>query len=218
VLLDPARDGIILDTTIATITLTNVFAPGTANVCLYAGSGVQEMILTGCYWNASQTISIDAGLLPLYEGPVVPSGGPLAGTAIYSRRTTGLVVPKLTVDELVLSDGIVSSNPTVTATTGTFTTVACTMKHVQIGNLVQFGAQIDITTAGTAAGAIILPLPVAASAHGSCIGKEVAATALQVYGVITDGTAITHITQPDTSSIIASGRTIVISGSYSTLA
>ena len=62
--------------------------------------------------------------------------------------------------------------PTVTSSTGSFTTVSATGTYVKIGKQVSVFAYITITTAGTAAGQIDFTLPFTASSspNGSGVG------------------------------------------------
>ena len=57
------------------------------------------------------------------------------------------------------------TNPSITATTGTFTSVSCTLDYVKVGKHVSCSFSITVTTNGTAAGVIKLPLPFAATAN-----------------------------------------------------
>ena len=56
------------------------------------------------------------------------------------------------------------TNPSITASTGTFTSVSCTLDYVKVGKHVSCSFSITVTTNGTAAGVIKLPLPFAATA------------------------------------------------------
>jgi hypothetical protein len=67
--------------------------------------------------------------------------------------------------------------PTVTAATGSFTSASAAMRYKQIGKTVHFQATLTITTAGTAATAADLTLPVTANGTGfTFIGREDSAT------------------------------------------
>lgn len=106
------------------------------------------------------------------------------------------------------------TTPTITASSGTFTTVSCTLNYTKIGRAVTFTATITITTAGTAAGFIDMPVPFAAVGVGSVSGVEGAATAAAVNGLITNGSSSMQIYKYDGTTIIASGRTLYLSGLY----
>lgn len=68
--------------------------------------------------------------------------------------------------------------PTVTAGTGTFTTVSATGAYVQIGKIVIVRGTVTITTNGTAAATVIATLPITQKTGtvGHGIGREVNAT------------------------------------------
>lgn len=53
--------------------------------------------------------------------------------------------------------------PTITASSGTFTTVSATGSYVKIGRLVAFNILVSVTTPGTAAGQMRFTLPYAAA-------------------------------------------------------
>lgn len=65
-----------------------------------------------------------------------------------------------------------TTTPTPTAASGTFTSVACSLKWQRTGNKMHVEGEVTITTNGTAGSAVIVPLPVAAVnvAYGS--GRE----------------------------------------------
>jgi hypothetical protein len=105
--------------------------------------------------------------------------------------------------------------PTITAASGTFTTVSGAGRYIQYGKTVVWSATITITTAGTAAGAVLFTLPVNAQAALGYIGdgRETTSTgaALQVFTVAaTTGRAIRY----DDTTAIGSGRTLLLSGAY----
>lgn len=89
-----------------------------------------------------------------------------SGALVFANTPT-LVTPDIGVATATTINGVTLDNtawtnttPTVTASTGTFTTVSCSMYHKQIGKVVFWYAVVIITTIGTAAGRMIVPLPV----------------------------------------------------------
>lgn len=106
------------------------------------------------------------------------------------------------------------TTPTITAQSGTFTDVSCTLNYTKIGRVVTFSAILTITTANDAAGYISMPLPFTAGAVGACGGLDYVSTARTCTGLINTGTAVALIYQYDGATIIGSGRTLAISGSY----
>src|SRR5574340_331128 len=63
-----------------------------------------------------------------------------------------------------------STTPTVTASSGTFTSVSCALKYTKIGNRVLWNAAVTITTNGTADGFVIVPLPFAPAENTAATG------------------------------------------------
>lgn len=106
-------------------------------------------------------------------------------------------------------------SPTVTAETGTFTSVSGAGRYMSAGKLTIWSLTITITTAGTAAGAVRFGLPVTAQASGVYMGggRESASTgvALTVFGA---STTLGSVLRYDNATIIASGRTLMLAGTY----
>lgn len=105
--------------------------------------------------------------------------------------------------------------PTVTAASGTFTTVSASGFYTKIGRIVSFSMSIVITDAGTAAGNMTATLPFAAtSINAIASGREIAATGSGCQGTISSGFSNCIIQRYDTVSIIGSGRTVIVTGTY----
>ncbi len=75
--------------------------------------------------------------------------------------------------------------PTVTAMSGTFTTVSASGSYSAIGNVVAITIAITITTNGTAAGAVIVTLPFTVNNQTILVGRENAATGNMLQGLAT---------------------------------
>lgn len=103
--------------------------------------------------------------------------------------------------------------PTVTATSGTFTTVSATLKYTKIGNVLNFQTVVDITTVGTAANAILVTLPFTPANSAVIKGREVLVVGSTCHGTIA-GSALMEILKYDNTSIIGTGHRIVMSGQY----
>jgi hypothetical protein len=103
------------------------------------------------------------------------------------------------------------TTPTVTASSGTFTTVSCSFRYKIIGKTALFSATVTITNAGTATGNILFDMPFTPSAVHAGGGKETVAVGFQCNWQITTGAQVA-IAKYDNTSIIASGRTVVIGG------
>lgn len=103
--------------------------------------------------------------------------------------------------------------PTVTAETGTFTTVAGSGRYTQVGKKVDWSVTITITTVGTAANGIRFTLPVTAQATGAYVGNgRNTATGAQVQ-IFLFSTSVANVVRYDNASAIGVG-TIVLSGTY----
>lgn len=107
-----------------------------------------------------------------------------------------------------------STTPTVTANTGTFTTVNCALRCTKIGRLVTFVGRVDITNAGTAGGTMHVPLPFTATADGSGAGSDQGITGMQCWVYVASGSAVADIAKYDGLTIIGTGRVIVFAGSF----
>lgn len=106
-------------------------------------------------------------------------------------------------------------SPTVTAGSGTFTSVSAVGGYLQIGKAVWFNITITITTAGSAAGNIIIPLPVGTSVRPfSVAGTETALIGAGLSGFGTAGGSSMAVRKTDTTTIIASGNVVTVSGFY----
>ncbi|XUM25106.1 hypothetical protein ACRAVF_33775 (plasmid) [Bradyrhizobium oligotrophicum S58] len=106
--------------------------------------------------------------------------------------------------------------PTVTPQTGSFTSVAVSGAYYTIGKLVFFHVTITITTAGTAANAMSLPLPVGtAKRAATVVSTETAVLGGMGYGrIAAGGSVISAINKYDNSTYIANGSVVTISGFY----
>ena len=107
-----------------------------------------------------------------------------------------------------------SAAPTVTASTGTFTSVSATRRHLYQGKVCHFNLEITITTVGTASGFVQVDLPVAAAGPSVFVGRERNATGLIVYGQVLATSTQILIRDYSNTSIIGAGRIINLSGSY----
>lgn len=105
--------------------------------------------------------------------------------------------------------------PTITAETGTFTTVSGAGRYLSAGKLTIFSLTITITNAGTASGGVRFPLPVTAQAAGLYLGggRENAATGVQLQAY-TNSTTQGSIYRYDGATVIASARTLIVNGTY----
>lgn len=105
--------------------------------------------------------------------------------------------------------------PTITASSGTFTSVSATGRYAEMGTICFVQAVITITTNGTAAGYIKVPLPIGAAAQAHTLsGIEVASTGISVNGYIASGASEIAVRKYDGTYLGANGYVIVIDGFY----
>lgn len=114
-----------------------------------------------------------------------------------------------------IGDAWGSWSPTITAETGTFTTVSGAGRYIAVGKLIIWSATITITTVGTASGGVRMTLPVNAQAANTQLGtgRENTATgaALEVFAVTASSA---NIARYDNASAIGAGRTLILGGTY----
>lgn len=111
--------------------------------------------------------------------------------------------------------------PTITATTGVFTSVSANGQYKVIGKIVLFRLQIVITTIGTAAGRMLVPLPTGTISGGTptndycllCSGLN-QGTHKGVFGQIYDSLTQISVNLYDASFPGTSGEAVNIAGFY----
>ena len=108
----------------------------------------------------------------------------------------------------------ITYTPTITASSGTFTTVSATGSYYAFGRSCRFHAQITVTTVGSAAGTVLCTLPIPNSAVALLNGQGVndLGASLSVYA----GTSATSATIWDYAGAFpgGSGRTLSVGATY----
>ena len=130
--------------------------------------------------------------------------------AAAQRTTLGLVIGT---DVLAVPPAWTAYTPTITAGSGTFTTVSATGRYIQIGKIIHFRETITITTNGTAGTSVISSLPAAAyEANWMCFGREnnVTGKTLCGRGATTSVTIFTY----DNFYPGGDGYQLTLSGTY----
>jgi len=155
-----------------------------------------------------------AGLnAPHGAAPTTPANGDVwTTTAGVFARVNGATQQLDVVDNTAWS----TSSPTVTALSGTFTTVAAAVRYKQIGETVFFSCKVTVTTNGTAAGDVRVPLPVTAYSDSAMAGRNTA-TGVSLTGDISTATAGLDTLQIKTYNNqypAADGAILVINGVY----
>ena len=104
--------------------------------------------------------------------------------------------------------------PTISATSGTLTAATGTGRYKLIGRNVYFNATATITTNGTAAGTLLISLPVAAQAANSFFGSGRDATSGTLCLSFNASTTNAYVLTAVGVYPGADGRVITISGVY----
>lgn len=184
-----------------------------------------------CYYSTVSAVKIQTGTgnvvdLDVYRSVSIDNGG--SGDAEFDVATGNTLrinrspETSSSIKYLAAGTGVIESpdwrsyTPTLTVT-GSFTSVTPTGKFRRVGKNVEVDIRIVITTVGTASGTFSASLPFTAAAGTGSImaGAEIVATGKSVKGVINPSTStVTSITYHDNTSLLASGVTLIISGTY----
>jgi hypothetical protein len=106
-----------------------------------------------------------------------------------------------------------TSTPTVTASSGTFTSVAATLWYRKLASLWLFAGAITITTVGTASGSMSMTLPFTTTNVGHFGAREQVNTGTTGGGRIDSAsTSVTQILKYDNSSWIGAGAVVRYGG------
>lgn len=201
-------------------------------ICLTDGTASGNQATVGAQWGIIQTnidgavtgpASSTSGNIATFNGAtgkVVQDGGAAISTDGTFAANSDAKVPtekavRTYVDARVLdTTAWTVTNPTVTASGGSFTTVNCSLRYKRLGKTAIFTATVTITDAGSATGNILFTLPFTPTTTHAGGGKEVAAVGLQCNWQTSTTQMI--IAKYDNTSIIATGRTVVITGTIET--
>jgi hypothetical protein len=107
-------------------------------------------------------------------------------------------------------------SPTVTPSSGAFTTVSATGAYLAIGKLVHFTVTITITSVGTASGTMSIALPTGtAKRPAAVVAVETANVGLMGYGrIATGGSTIAAISRYDNSTYCQTNNVLTLTGIY----
>lgn len=105
-----------------------------------------------------------------------------------------------------------TSTPTPTAGSGSFTSVACELNIERVGDHYDWDVTITITTNGSAAGHILVPMPFTAAKECVGAGRQCAVAGQMCQGVMPAGSSNLTIVKYDNSYPGASGERITVSG------
>lgn len=176
-----------------------------------------------------------AGTMPAFTlgGTVTSNGQSFSGTIANLGTVTTADINGGTIDGAVIggssgaagtfttldwtSGGWTSFTPTITATTGTFTSVAASGKWKQFGKLIMVRYSVTITTIGSAAGRMLVPFPTgsdAGSPNSATVVGQNQTSHKTVSGVVFDSTSSFSVTLYDGTFPGTTGETIVLAGFY----
>jgi hypothetical protein len=135
-------------------------------------------------------------------------------TLTHSSNTLTLAGGGLSFGNEALSnyDEVNSSSPTMSAGSGTLTTVTCALTYTRIGNRVLWEATITATNIGTGSGSLIFTLPVTPAANAG--GGGVNSTTAAVLAVRTASSGQCVITSAAGAFPAANGQDLIIGGNY----
>lgn len=146
---------------------------------------------------------------------IAAKGDLIAGTgaATFDNLTVGanntiLMADSTAATGLKWAGTYTDFTPTVTAGTGSFTSVTIASRYLVIGKMAHWYGKVTINTVGTAAGAINLTLPVAKYSGSNFVGfgEETAAVGFPVFMLISGSSG--SILKTDYTSAIGAGRGI----------
>ena len=168
---------------------------------------------------------LDAGWLPTGGGGVTDHGE-LTGLSDNDHPqyllTTGKAADSDKLDGLdstvfLQMPTFSTTTPTITASSGTFTTVSCYARAISIGKLRIFSGLVYITTAGTATGTIRVPIPSGTPASmggGKWTGSGWASTNKSCFVTLLPTSTYLEILRYDGTTVITSGLAVSFSIMY----
>lgn len=124
---------------------------------------------------------------------------------------SGIIFPSGTMSDFV---PWTSWTTTISASSGTFTTVSATAKYALIGGLYFIRVIITITTNGTAASIVRFTLPTTATEAAVFYGRETGSAGNQLQGSVAASSDTVDVVTYNNAYPGASGATLTISGFY----
>ena len=111
----------------------------------------------------------------------------------------------------------VESTPTVTASSGTFTTVSCYARYLTIGKMRFYSGTVYIANAGSATGTLRVPIPTGTPAimgGGKWVGSGFVGTNKSCFVTLLPTETYLEILSYDGATAIASGVSVAFSITY----
>ena len=177
---------------------------------------------TGCQNNTIQDNRCTDFTSRMYYGVAennFSATGTPSNNRFLSNTISGFVTARVqrstSTDEVLNEPGWISYVPTVTAGSGTFTTVSATGQYKELGKLVFYAIRAVITTNGTAATDVRASLPsTAGSAIAVGAGRESGLTGRLVSATISGGASVVVIRSDANTYPGGTGAVLEISGFY----
>lgn len=155
------------------------------------------------------TLAVDSPNYTLNNGTIVR---PPLEQVLDALNAAGILTTA-DIDTLVPSYSTGTYAPTVTAGSGTFTSVSAAGHYAILGKLVWFSIAITITTNGTAATNVQATLP-SGTASATAIYKAISNTGGAYYGATLPTEGIVTLRTDANTYPGGSGVTLAVSGSY----
>jgi hypothetical protein len=159
-----------------------------------------------------------SGVLTLTSGAslLLPGGvniTTIAGDqAIFVGRGSGIVACVSYLPYTSPFSSWTATSPTVTASSGTFTSVTGNLRYKTNNKTTFFNLIVTITTNGTAAGGITVTMPFSALAESVISGRETQSTGLACTGTMTASSNILTILRYDNLYAGGTGYRITLNG------
>lgn len=164
--------------------------------------------------------SATAALTALGAAPIASptfTGTPAAPTATVGTSTTQLATTALVQAEIANKRAWTAYTPTVTAGTGTYTSISATGKYMVAFGICHVQIVVTVTTKGTGTLPIVtLPFNALAGSAGMPIPAKQAGAGTNYLGMgrITTGLSAVQITAYDNTDMSSTGDTLYLNGSY----
>lgn len=108
----------------------------------------------------------------------------------------------------------ISPAPTVSAAAGSTGTATCTGSTCRIGDTVFWTLDVTVTAAGDWTGNLKVAMPDTANKFGTGSAIDAGITGKEVFAYIPAASNLMNFCFPDATTIIATGRELIASGSY----
>jgi len=167
--------------------------------------------------NVSTGLAFSGGNLTctLAGGNVSNVGTPVSGQ--FAQWTGATTIQGITAAAAgaAIAPAWTAYTPTITAGSGTFTTVSATGRYLTIGKVTHVKIEVNITTNGTAAGYIVATLPNTAVGFAALSGRERNVSGKMLAGMIgVLSSTTTTCVNYDNTYPGANGASCLLNGSY----